>query len=442
MPQDTVDAVHEQQVTDDRVLVVSSDGHATARMRDYRPYVAVAYRDEFDTFCDLHDKEGTLTTDAESLKNRLDPYVVVDWVDTVINPGRLGGQSNPHLRMKELDREGVAAELLFPDFGLPFELHSALKSALLGIERTPEQIEVANKAYNRWLADFCSESAGRLGGLATVSFVDVEDTVAEIHWAKEHGLVGIVLPTLDEAIPFFHPRHEPIWDVLEELRMPVASHVSISSVSKHSSYKSYMAVPHPTCAIPLMTAQVFFYTQQILAHLIWGGVLERHPGLQVALTEQGSGWVTSAIGGMDYSYEKSYLRRDVREVVKHKPSEYYERQIHMGSSLFSRAEAEARYEIGVHKICIGMDYPHHEGTWASGPGTTDWLRATLGAVGVPADEARLMLGQNAAHLWGFDIDTLRKVSQAIGPDIRTILSPAEAEYYPRGDVNKPLTLAF
>jgi hypothetical protein len=67
----------------------------------------------------------------------------------------------------------------------------------------------------------------------------------------------------------------------------------------------------------------------------------------------------------------------------------------MGSSLFSRAEAEAREAIGVDKILIGADYPHHEGTWGVGPGTTEYLQATLGAVGVPASDARLMLGENA-----------------------------------------------
>ena len=74
-----------------------------------------------------------------------------------------------------------------------------------------------------------------------------------------------------------------------------------------------MAAPHPACAVPMMTAQAFFSTQQILTHLIWGGTFERFPGLQLVMTEQGSGWVISALASMDYTYEKSYLRRDVRD---------------------------------------------------------------------------------------------------------------------------------
>src|SRR5262249_13760066 len=170
-------------------------------------------------------------------------------------------------------------------------------------------------------------------------------------WAKEAGLTGIVLSAADEEMPFFHSQFDPIWSLLEDLEMPVATHAAVSSVSKNftGSKGMFQAAPSPACASPLMTAITFFCCQQIFHHMIWGGVLERHPRLQLVLTEQGSGWVVTALRGMDYTWERSYLRRDVREIVKRKPSEYFERQVYLGSSLFSRAEAEARHEIGIDK---------------------------------------------------------------------------------------------
>jgi predicted TIM-barrel fold metal-dependent hydrolase len=426
----------------ERAVVVSSDGHATAVMTDYRHYIPADLRNDFDAFCEVFAREGARTIDPASLRNRLDESEVVDWIENVIEPGRLAGQYDPEQRIKELDREGIAAEVLFPDFGLPWELHPPLKAAMIGYTRTAEQIEVANKAHNRWLADFCAAAPGRLGGLAVVTFADVEDTVAEIRWAKEHGLVGIVAPTLPEATPFFHSRHEPIWDVLEELDMPMSTHTAISGITQHMATETLKAVPHPACAAPVMTAQAFFFTQQIVHHLIWGGVLERHPNLKLALTEQGSGWIISAKASMDYTWNRSYLRRDVREIVKRSPSEYFDRQVYLGASLFSRAEAAGRHEIGVDKICIGMDYPHHEGTWGAGPGTTDWLRATLGASAVPAEDARLMLGENAIKLWNFDGAQLRTLGDEIGPELDLVLTPPTEDHFPRGDVHKPIATAF
>jgi predicted TIM-barrel fold metal-dependent hydrolase len=411
-------------------------------MRDYRPYLNPGMRAEFDEFCDAFDQVGMTTVNPKSLANRIDPDLVQQWVETVLEPGRVDGQHDPHKRLAELDHEGISGEVIFPDFGLPFELHPPLVAAVVGYRRTPEQVEAANRAYNRWLADFCATAPERFAGLALLSFADPAATVAEIRWAREAGLKGIVLPAMSEDAPLYDQRFEPVWSVLEELGMPVCTHTAISSVTDHLSPGMLKAAPHPACVQPIMAAQAFFFCQQILTHMIWGGVLERHPDLHLVLTEQGSGWVITALRGMDYSWEGSYLRRDARDVVKHKPSFYYRRQVHMGSSLFSRAEAAERAAIGVDKILIGSDYPHHEGTWGNGPGTTEYLRATLGAAAVPAGDARLMLGENAIDVFGFDRAALRGVADGIGADLALILTPPTQEFFPRGDVHKPLATAF
>jgi predicted TIM-barrel fold metal-dependent hydrolase len=270
----------------------------------------------------------------------------------------------------------------------------------------------------------------------------VDATVEEIHWAKDNGLVGIVLPAMDEHRPLFDRQFEPVWSALEETGLPVCTHTAISSITTHMATATLKSVPHPACAAPIMTAQAFFFCQQILNHVIWGGVLERHPDLHFVLTEQGSGWVIGAMRGWDYSWEQSYLRRDVREVVKHKPSFYYERQVHMGSSLLSRAEAAARDDIGVHKMLIGSDYPHHEGTWGAGPGTTEYLQSTLGAAHVPAADARQMLGKNAIDVFHFEAAALRRTADDIGTPLTTLLQEPAENYFPRGDVHKPLVTAF
>lgn len=426
----------------EHALIVSSDGHATAKMRDYRPYLDPGVREEFDEFCDRFDVEGMTTANPKSLANRIDPELVKDWVATVLDEGRVDGQWDPAKRLGELDHEGISGEVIFPDFGLPFELHPPLVAAIVGYARTPEQVEAANRAYNRWLVDFCQTSPDRLIGLAVVSFADVDDTVAEIRWAKEAGLKGIVLPAMSEERPLFAAEFEPVWSALEETEIVVTTHTAISSITTKISAAMLQAVPHSACAAPIMTAQAFFNCQQILNHMIWGGVLDRHPGLHLALTEQGSGWVVSALRGMDYSWESSYLRRDVRQVVKERPSFYYERQVHMGSSLFSLAEAVAREDIGLRKIMIGADYPHHEGTWGAGPGTTEYMQATLGAANVPAADARLMLGENAIDTFHLNGPALRDTADVVGADLQVLLTSPTKDWFPRGDVHKPLATAF
>lgn len=422
----------------EKALVISSDGHASAEMADYRPYVPSRYHEEFDAFYEHYKAVGGgKSSDPKALALRLDTDTLDIWIRDMVERDRLAGFSNPHRRLEIMNEEGVAAELLFPDFGLPFQLGGPLFEFKLGHSRSAEQQTVADRAYNRWLADYCSTAPERLCGMASVTFDDVDIALEEIKLAREAGLKGIVLPMFSEEKPLFDPSFEPIWGLLEELDMPANSHSGMSSTCRRMP--AFQA-PHPAAALPLMGPITFFYCHQILSHLIWGGVFERHPRLRVVFTEQGSGWIPGALRALDYTWEGSYLRTDIREIVPRRPSEYFSRHCYVGSSIFSKAEIEIRHQIGVEKMMLGMDYPHHEGTFTPA-GTVEYLRATLGAAQVPVDEARLMLSENAASIWGFDVERLRPLADEFGPSMDHILTPPETDRFPRGDVHKPLQSA-
>lgn len=424
------------------------------KMREYRPYLPPKLHERFDEFCSFYDQQGAAPMDPVHLRGRLDADVLAQWVDDVVAPGRIEGCSDPARRLAEMEREGIVAEVLFPDFGMPFEAFgppsqqfvqgasgvSAGDGAQRFVQaatwpaRTTEEIEEGNRAHNRWLVDYCSIAPERFCAMAVVSFHDVEAAMADISWARNAGLKGVVIPTFTPEWPIFHPRHEPIWSLLEDLDMAVNCHIALSATV---SRVKYGGIPHPAVAVPLQSGEMVFRCHEVLSHLIWGGVLERHPKLGVAFTEQGSAWVVRDLEAMDYSYQTSYLRRDVREVVPKLPSEYFRRQCWLGSSLFSRAEIEARHQIGLDAMLLGMDYPHHEGTIAAG-GTTAYLRATLGAAGVPPDETAQLLGGNAVTRWKFDAGALRGVADRVGPDLTLLLTPPDEDLFPRGDVHKPL----
>jgi predicted TIM-barrel fold metal-dependent hydrolase len=430
----------------ERVLIISSDGHAMPKMRQYRPYLAERLRDRFDEFCRFYEAHGHPPMDPAHLRGRLDPDVVEQWDRDLWQTGRLEGCWDPARRLQEMEAEGVAAEVLFPDFGMPFEAFGPPSQLMRQgsdkemvphwPEPTREEFDEGNKAHNRWLVDYCSTAPERFCAMAVVSFDDVEAAMTEIRWAREHGLKGVMLPIFSVDWPIFHERYEPIWSLLEELEMPINCHVAISASQPRSRYQG---IPDPRVAVSLCGSEMMFRCHEVLTHLIWSGILERHPRLGVVFTEQGSAWVMAALQTMDYSYEGSFLRRDVRSVVPLRPSEYFRRQCWLGSSLFSKAEIDARHQIGLEAMCLGMDYPHHEGTFAFG-GTTEYLRATLGAAAVPAEEAKLLLAGNALRRFDFDEAKLRPVGERIGPDLAHILTPPDTDLFPRGDVHKPLVL--
>ena len=426
--------------------MISSDGHATARMDDYKQYISPSLKEEFDDFCEVYKVHGARINEEASMVKSFDEEFVEIWRKNVLEPNRLEGTWDVDARFAEMARGGLAAEVIFPDFGIPFELHSKFAAALKGYRMTQEQKVGAYQAFNRWLADFCSAAPDRFAGQALIAFDDVDDAMAEIRWAKEHGLRGILLPTFSGAeFPLFHPEYEPIWSLLEDLKMPVNSHTAISGTFEYGILPSgdgelYPAPPPiPNAAVAsVMTQKAVFYSiHQILVHMIWGGVLENHPKLQLVLTEAGSAWLAGLLVNMDYTWEGSFAPHAIRDVVKMRPSEYVKRQVHLGSSVFSKAEMQRRSEIGLGQMTLGMDFPHPEGTWGMGPGHMAYLNATVGAAEVPPDEVRQIVGENAVKLWGFDREKLQPIVDQYGPTMDEILRKPDADSFPRGDVHKP-----
>nr|MDT0667491.1 amidohydrolase family protein [Micromonospora sp. DSM 115978] len=136
------------------------------------------------------------------------------------------GARDPKARLEQLAVEGIAGDVLFPDFGRPFELvGSPAQASFLEHHMKDELLEAGNRAYNRWLADFMRDSADRSVAMApTSNWDDVEQTMADLRWFKEAGFKGAVLPKFDPHFPLYHPKYEPIWSLFEELDLIVNSH--------------------------------------------------------------------------------------------------------------------------------------------------------------------------------------------------------------------------
>ena len=409
-----------------------------AKMADYRAYLPSRWHEEFDAFLELYREHGFVLGDRKNLAVQMDRETLDPWLRDVIDAGRLDGTSDPARRLYRMDVEGIAAEVLFPDFGLPFQLAPPQAEAALGYSRSHEQAEAGRRAHNRWLVDFCSSAPERFVGQAILSFQDVDSAIQEIRWAKEAGLQGVVLPAFDESLPLYDPRHDPIWRTLAELELPVNTHSGITSTTTRVIPNNREAAPHVACAFTMFGEESFFRNHQVMTQMIWGGVLERHPNLKVIFTEQGSGWVVAWLKANDYKYDGSLLSHDLHEVMPHKPSEYFQRQVFLGSSIFSRSEIEDRHLIGLDKMMLGMDYPHIEGTWGTDAGgTRAYLQATLGRAEVPVAEAEMLLSGNVAKRFKFDLEKLERVRRRIGPSMSAILTSPTEDRFPRGDVNKP-----
>jgi hypothetical protein len=163
-------------------------------------------------------------------------------------------------------------------------------------------------------------------------------------------------------------------------------------------------------------------------------VFERHPALQYTTTETGSAWIVDTLAELDSFFDRMKAGGQGSEAIfgaatvagmSLRPSEYYQRQCHLGSSFLRPIECAMRHQIGVDQIMWGSDYPHVEGSY---PYTRQHLRRTFS--GVDPDEVQRMVGGNAAKLYGFDVDLLRPLADRFGPTVAEVMAPLAYEEVP------------
>ena len=389
-------------------VVISADCHGGANVPDYRPYLESRYLADFDA-----------------------------WLTAFENPfddleGDDGGRNwDSTRRLRELEADGVVAEVLFPNTVPPFFPKVSLVGQPPGAGAGDLDRRWAGlRAHNRWLADFCADAPGRRAGICQIMLHDIEGSVAEIRWAAEHGLTGGVLlpgaPPGSGLAPLYAPDYEPIWSVCEEVGLPVNNH----SGSAAPDYGDYDA------AKAMFLLEVTWWAHRTLWQLLFSGVMERHPALQFVFTEQGTAWLPEELTRLDYYHDRlrgvggaagsqeAKFGRSTHELSL-KPSEYWARQCHVGSSFIRRPEVEMRHEVGVDRIMWGSDFPHLEGCW---PFSRTHLRMAF--AGVPEDEVRAMVGGNAARVYGLDLDALAALADRFGPSPAEVAEPLDPSDIP------------
>ena len=406
-------------IVDGRYVILSSDGHAGASIMGYRDYLPSQLHDEFDAWVKRFENPFA---DLES------PTAYRNW--------------DSKTRLEELEEDGVVGEVLFPNTIPPFYPSGNL-TAYPPKAGEHELRWEGLKAHNRWLADFCNDTPGRRAGLVQILLHDVEAAVEEIKWGKEAGLFGgVLLPGIppDSGLePFIAPVYEPIWQICADLEMPINHHAANAG----PSYGPYAATGW------MFFVEAGFFSHRAMWMLIFAGVFDRHRDLKLVLTEGGSEWVPGVLRILDHQYKRVMFeggggpftlmgtrkdqekqsesqRRPVgffgaMESIEMLPSEYYKRNIWIGSSFTAPRESAERYEIGVDRMIWGNDYPHTEATY---PYTREALRFTFHDVD-PLEVAD-MVGGNAAGVYGFDMDKLRRVAVDIqAPTVAEVQVPLD-----------------
>jgi predicted TIM-barrel fold metal-dependent hydrolase len=286
------------------------------------------------------------------------------------------GAMRANERIDLLDREGLDKAVLYPTIGLLWE--AEVEDAELSLAYC--------RAYNRWIADFCRESGGRLVPIAHLTLLDVEGSVRELERAVKDGCKGMFVA------PFNHlrnahgdPRHDALFAKCEELDVPFGIHPTFeptmfasrrfAGLERTIWYQQTMAC-HP--------AQVAFTT------LFSFGVFDRFPKLKVVVLESGAGWIGYWIDRMDALHEVPINRAPLKEL----PSHYIRTRCWLSADPDERALGGLIRFVGDDRFFWASDFPHQD----HGRGYMKELAGMLAAM--PEAARPKVAGGNVARVYG------------------------------------------
>jgi predicted TIM-barrel fold metal-dependent hydrolase len=266
----------------------------------------------------------------------------------------LGGAAFGTMVMKErvqlLDREGMARAILYPTLGLLWEAELF----------DPELSSAYCRAYNRWIADFCRDSGGRLVPIAHLSLGDPAEAARELERAVKDGCRGaFVCPFTITRVPHGDPRHDAVFAAAQDLDVPLAIHPTFEPVAFNVHHR-FDRFGWAVWYFNLFAGQG---VQQAFATLFQFGVFERFPRLRVVVLESQAGWIGYFLDRADATFAGTMLGATVR--LKEKPSFYFRRQCFISADPDERTIAAMMPHVGEDKFFWASDYPHpdHPGAY-------------------------------------------------------------------------------
>ena len=270
---------------------------------------------------------------------------------------------SPARKLQDMDRAAVDMSLLSVNIPTPDLLE-------------PELAQAGARICNDAIAELCQRHPQRFIGIASLPLNDLPDAISELERARrELDLRGVFLPSHVNGIHLDDPRFEPFYARAAELGMPLVLHPTVpvwgEAISDHS-------------LIPM--AGFMVDTSFAMLRLILGGVMERHPQLQVAHPHCG-GVLPYLMGRV---VEQTEVKRRGRQHISQSPRQTY-RRVYL--DLVSPSQLAVNFALdfaGPERLLFGSDHP-----WVSIDAIMRYVQRLDCS---PADMAKI-LGGNARRLF-------------------------------------------
>lgn len=275
-------------------------------------------------------------------------------------------------RLADMDAEGIDKALVFPNalqvlFGYPdFEIR-----------------ELCFRIYNQYLAELQERAPGRFYGVGLINWWDPKGTRQTLEELKSLGLKTFLLPLKPgvgpdgQPIDYTSAAMDPVWAEIEAAGLPVSHHIG-----EAPQLTQYNFLP-----IGFLHNAGGGTFREMFGRYVFGGILDRHPGLRIGWYEGGINWVVSTLQDAELSYAS--FRHTCNWNVQH-DVEYYWKNHMWSSFMVDPLGLELIDRIGADRVMWAADYPHSESSFSY---SRNSLKQVVDIVG--PERAKDIVGGNA-----------------------------------------------
>jgi len=365
--------------------IISADSHIVEPPNLYVDNIAPRYRDQAPHVIH-HEKRGDLYV----IPGMGRPIAIGPLAAAGIKPEDLqlfGNRfedlhksgSDARFRVADQERDGVHGEVIYPTVGMLICNHKDI-----------EYKQACFDAYNRWMAEYCSEDPDRLFGLGQSALISPEDGIRELEQMKEMGLRGLMMPgfpgdAYNGGTPDYDDESwDPFYRASIELDMPLSFHILTMGQQRHRGPKmgGFLSIIRGN--------------QDVIAMFVLGGVFERVPELKITCTEADAGWIPHFMYRMDHAFKRHGRWMEHGEMSR-LPSEYCLDNVRLTFQddwvAFKMCRLDESIDMS-QMLMWANDFPHSDSTWPWSQEMLDEHTASL-----TSTEKRAILHDNVASLY-------------------------------------------
>lgn len=367
--------------------VIDADGHFFEPIDIWDRFIEEEYYDKRPRVREVYMKsrmefelDGTFFT-----KSKLPPSVKKRYANQEQKYGdafRSGW--SPKSRIDDMDKYGWDIQVCLPTAG-----HVGAQMS----RKDPQLGSAVVRAFNNWAYSYCQEDPKRIKWVSVVPGGNSVEMVKEVKRTHRKGSVALIISTPSDGHWWHTEEFNPLWDVCQELEMPLLLHGNETRTGGPATYDRYAGMHGPFDAIH---HAIGFPMENMIgvAHFMLTGIFDRYPNLKLAILEANCGWLPFWLSRLENC---SSGRQEVTfdaPPLDASPWEYFDRQCFIACDADEIGINFCIEHVGDNNIVFNTDYPH-----ADAPDPWEPVPNMLGQP-ISDESKRKIMWDNSIGLYG------------------------------------------